>query len=230
MNLFFGLLTALAVAAWGVYWYAAQPRNRLRERLRAMPRVARPRPAEPAPLVPPEAAAQLLQSEPEPSPAPASQVLERVDEPAEGDAVEATSDPLPEPVIATSASTDTLSEPAPPMIELESSEENKPPALTPEASRSEPLDDQPAPESQRDDSRENSDEAPLQAEPQTSAEPPEPSVEARTEEIMGHCSRCRARRVLLDPTPATTKRGKPGVRGQCPVCGAGIFVLVSEKR
>jgi hypothetical protein len=48
-------------------------------------------------------------------------------------------------------------------------------------------------------------------------------------EFFGHCVRCRERRALLNPTRATTKRGKPGVRGECAVCGAGIFVFIPEE-
>jgi DNA topoisomerase-1 len=38
-----------------------------------------------------------------------------------------------------------------------------------------------------------------------------------------YCVRCKAKREMADPHPAYTKKGQPGTRGTCPVCGTTMF-------
>ena len=38
-----------------------------------------------------------------------------------------------------------------------------------------------------------------------------------------YCMRCKAKREMADPRPVYTKRGRPGTKGTCPVCGSGMF-------
>jgi DNA topoisomerase-1 len=37
------------------------------------------------------------------------------------------------------------------------------------------------------------------------------------------CVRCKTKREMADPQPVYTKKGGPGTRGVCPVCGSGMF-------
>lgn len=43
------------------------------------------------------------------------------------------------------------------------------------------------------------------------------------EEIEAYCVRCREKTIMLKPTPVWTKRGTPGTRGECEMCGSTIF-------
>ena len=38
----------------------------------------------------------------------------------------------------------------------------------------------------------------------------------------GYCVKCKAKKQIKDPTPTTTKNGRPATRGQCPDCGTTI--------
>jgi DNA topoisomerase-1 len=38
-----------------------------------------------------------------------------------------------------------------------------------------------------------------------------------------YCVRCKAKREMAEPHPEYTKKGRPGTRGTCPVCGGGLF-------
>jgi len=38
-----------------------------------------------------------------------------------------------------------------------------------------------------------------------------------------YCMRCKAKREMANPHPVYTKKGRPGTRGTCPVCGSGMF-------
>jgi DNA topoisomerase-1 len=38
-----------------------------------------------------------------------------------------------------------------------------------------------------------------------------------------YCVRCKAKREMADPHPTYTKKGRPGTKGVCPVCGGGMF-------
>lgn len=41
--------------------------------------------------------------------------------------------------------------------------------------------------------------------------------------IQAYCVRCKASVEMLHPEPVWTRRGTPGARGECPVCGGTIF-------
>jgi hypothetical protein len=43
------------------------------------------------------------------------------------------------------------------------------------------------------------------------------------EEIEAYCVSCRQMVVMENPTPVWTRRGRPGTRGVCEVCGGNIF-------
>jgi hypothetical protein len=45
----------------------------------------------------------------------------------------------------------------------------------------------------------------------------------------GYCNRCRDRRFIAEYTLSRTASGRPSVRGECPECGAGMFVFISEE-
>ncbi len=42
-------------------------------------------------------------------------------------------------------------------------------------------------------------------------------------EIEAYCVRCRERVMMLNPTPVWTRRGAPGMRGECDMCGSTVF-------
>ncbi|MCB0076218.1 MAG: hypothetical protein KDD73_02270 [Anaerolineales bacterium] len=61
------------------------------------------------------------------------------------------------------------------------------------------------------------------------------AIETPTEEagetLMGYCVRCRAKRFLVRTEITTTRNGRPAVRGECAICGAGMLVFsVSDKQ
>ncbi len=41
--------------------------------------------------------------------------------------------------------------------------------------------------------------------------------------MIAYCMSCKKKRKMKDPQPVYTKRGQPGTRGKCPVCGANMF-------
>ncbi len=43
------------------------------------------------------------------------------------------------------------------------------------------------------------------------------------EEIEAYCVRCKQTVVMVEPHPVWTKRGAPGTRGECDICGSTIF-------
>jgi len=43
------------------------------------------------------------------------------------------------------------------------------------------------------------------------------------EEIEAYCVRCREHTIMLHPTAVWTRRGTPGMRGECDICGSTIF-------
>lgn len=51
-----------------------------------------------------------------------------------------------------------------------------------------------------------------------------------TENVVGFCARCRDKREVLNPVRTQTKKGKAAIRGTCNVCGAGMFVFISEEK
>jgi hypothetical protein len=50
------------------------------------------------------------------------------------------------------------------------------------------------------------------------------------EKVIGFCARCRDKREVLNPARTQTKKGKAAIRGTCQVCGAGMFVFISEEK
>jgi DNA topoisomerase-1 len=40
-----------------------------------------------------------------------------------------------------------------------------------------------------------------------------------------YCMRCKAKREMADPHPVYSKKGRPGTKGTCPVCGGGMFLM-----
>lgn len=55
-------------------------------------------------------------------------------------------------------------------------------------------------------------------------------AEPEGEKVIGFCARCRDKREVLNPTRTQTKKGKAAIRGNCKVCGAGMFVFISEEK
>lgn len=55
-------------------------------------------------------------------------------------------------------------------------------------------------------------------------------AESEAEKVIGFCARCRDKREVLNPTRTQTKKGKAAIRGTCKVCGAGMFVFISEEK
>jgi len=49
------------------------------------------------------------------------------------------------------------------------------------------------------------------------------------EGLLGYCVRCRTKRPIADPQPATTPTGRSAVRGVCPVCGTSMFRFVRAR-
>ena len=47
--------------------------------------------------------------------------------------------------------------------------------------------------------------------------------EIESEEVEAYCVSCRQMTVMLNPTPVWTRRGAPGTRGECEVCGNIVF-------
>ncbi len=47
--------------------------------------------------------------------------------------------------------------------------------------------------------------------------------ELEDEEFEAYCVRCKHTVVIQDPTPVWTKRGAPGMRGVCEICGSTVF-------
>ncbi len=40
-----------------------------------------------------------------------------------------------------------------------------------------------------------------------------------------YCVKCRAKRVMNNPTKVTMKNKKPATKGECPVCGTGMYKI-----
>ncbi|MFC1935742.1 DUF5679 domain-containing protein [Chloroflexota bacterium] len=38
-----------------------------------------------------------------------------------------------------------------------------------------------------------------------------------------YCMKCRTKREIRNPSPATLKNGRPATQGTCPVCGTKVF-------
>lgn len=148
MTIFLGFLTALGVALWGMRWYLQQTDRSFREWWLQLRQPARAPAPEAPPLVPHEAAEQLIQ----------------------------------------------------------------------------PKSEAPAPEGPRPAPRPS-----LPAPPRAALPPGEEAEERPAEQVMGHCPRCATQRVVLNPTQSTTRKGRPALRGQCAVCGSGLFVFTDDE-
>lgn len=44
-----------------------------------------------------------------------------------------------------------------------------------------------------------------------------------------YCVKCRVKREMKNPTPVTMKNGKPATKGNCPVCGVGMYKIGASK-
>lgn len=45
----------------------------------------------------------------------------------------------------------------------------------------------------------------------------------------GYCVKCKAKQEMEDVQEITMKNGRPALKGVCPVCGTGMFKIVSKK-
>ena len=41
--------------------------------------------------------------------------------------------------------------------------------------------------------------------------------------VEAYCVKCKAKREIKDPEKTTMANGKPATRGECPVCGTGMY-------
>ena len=53
-------------------------------------------------------------------------------------------------------------------------------------------------------------------------EQPIERISKMSKKIEAYCMKCKAKKVMADPTEGTTKNGKPIVKGKCPDCGTTI--------
>lgn len=61
--------------------------------------------------------------------------------------------------------------------------------------------------------------------------PPRPPAPAsQSEEVVGFCVRCRAKRPMAHAERTVTKRGQPAYKGVCPVCGAKMFRMLPRTK
>jgi hypothetical protein len=44
-----------------------------------------------------------------------------------------------------------------------------------------------------------------------------------------YCLKCRTQREMKNPTQVTMKNGKPATKGECPVCGTGMYKIGKAK-
>lgn len=44
-----------------------------------------------------------------------------------------------------------------------------------------------------------------------------------------YCVKCKEKREIKDPQEVTMKNGRPAVKGTCPVCGTGLYRMLSNK-
>ena len=47
--------------------------------------------------------------------------------------------------------------------------------------------------------------------------------------VQAYCVKCKTKKEIKDPTPATLKNGKPAIKGVCPDCGTKMFRIDSVK-
>ena len=48
-------------------------------------------------------------------------------------------------------------------------------------------------------------------------------------EFQGYCVKCREKRTIKDGTVGETAKGRPMVKGSCPVCGTTVTRFLSDK-
>ena len=46
-------------------------------------------------------------------------------------------------------------------------------------------------------------------------------------EVVGYCVKCKAKRPIQDAKTVTMANGRPAMKGTCPVCGTGMFKILS---
>jgi DNA topoisomerase-1 len=42
-------------------------------------------------------------------------------------------------------------------------------------------------------------------------------------QVQAYCVKCKTKRDIVNPQPAYNRRGTPGVKGTCPVCGTTLW-------
>ncbi len=45
-----------------------------------------------------------------------------------------------------------------------------------------------------------------------------------------YCVKCKAKREMKDAQEVTMKNGRPAMKGVCPVCGTGMYKILSTKK
>jgi hypothetical protein len=48
--------------------------------------------------------------------------------------------------------------------------------------------------------------------------------------VEAYCVKCREKRPIASPREVTMKNGKNAVKGQCAVCGTGMYRIVGKKK
>jgi len=44
-----------------------------------------------------------------------------------------------------------------------------------------------------------------------------------------YCVKCKSKRQMQDGEKVTMKNGRPAMKGKCPVCGTGLYRILSTK-
>lgn len=47
-------------------------------------------------------------------------------------------------------------------------------------------------------------------------------------ENQAYCVKCKAKREMTDVNRVTMANGRPALKGKCPVCGTGMFKILSN--
>lgn len=220
-----GFFTALFVVVWGTRWYLSRTTRDWTatvEQLRTLPaRLRTLVPAreqgEPAPVARPEPARvveMVIEGGRTPSPDP-TPVVASVE-------VEEARPPRPTPTFSA----------APPEIVIEASPSPVSVEGAPSPMESAPSEALLVSSPQVEEAEAPADEvgAAWQEVANLAATPPAAATEVQegeavAEVVIGFCARCRDKRPVAQPTRTRTKKGKPAIRGQCSVCGAGMFVF-----
>lgn len=43
--------------------------------------------------------------------------------------------------------------------------------------------------------------------------------------VSAYCVKCKKKRDMKDPKRVTMKNGRPAMKGKCPVCGSGLYLI-----